>query len=145
MDDHTPPPDDAPRRGRPTKFTDEIALGIAQCIVDGNFRYVAGARFGVGKRTFQTWMRSGLNFPDSQYGTFRRLILECEAEAERVALRAIMRAGLEDDPKHLEWWLERKFPERWGRFRGELAELKRRMRELERELMAREIADRQPD
>lgn len=132
-------PDDSPPRGRPAKLTDEVALGICQAILDGSFRYQAGRLFGVARRTFQTWMSTGRRFPDGLYGTFRRLVLESEAEWERKAVKAINRAGLDDDPRHMEWLLERKYPQRWGRYRGELGELKRRIADLEK--LLRETAD----
>ena len=81
----------------------------------------------------------GRDYPDGLYGTFRRLVLESEAEAERLAVLSVYRVGREDDPKYLTWWLERKFPQRWGRFRGELGELKRKIAELEA-LLTRETA-----
>lgn len=89
-------------------------------------------------------MKTGRDFPEGLYGTFRRLVIESEAEAERMAVRAIYRAGKEDDPKYLAWWLERKFPQRWGKYRGELGEMKRRIRELE-ELLERAITDREAE
>lgn len=142
MDAPPPNPEDAPRRGRPTKLTEELALAVSLCILEGNFRYVAGKRFGIPPGRFKRWMRQGRSFPEGLYGTFRTLILEAEAEAERIAVQKIIAVGKEDDPKHLEWWLERKFPQRWGKYRGELGEMKRRIRELE-ELLDRAIADRE--
>lgn len=144
MDAVPPNPDATPRRGRTPKLTDELALALAQSILDGNFRYVAAQQHSVGKRTFQRWMKTGRDFPEGLYGTFRRLVIESEAEAERMAVRAIYRAGKEDDPKYLAWWLERKFPQRWGKYRGELGEMKRRIRELE-ELLERAITDREAE
>lgn len=123
-------PDDKPNRGRPLKLTPDIALGVAQCILDGNFRTVAGKRFGISPTTFKRWMTAGRKFPDGIYGQFRSLVLESESEAERLAVAAILRAGREDDPRHLEWWLERKHPLRWGRLHGELSAMKRDLAEL---------------
>lgn len=40
--------------------------------------------------------------------------MEAEKTAEIKAVERIIAAGARD-PKHLEWWLERKFPDRWGR------------------------------
>ena len=117
--------------GRPTKLTDEIALGIAQGILDGNYRKVAAAKVGVPPRRLERWMAAGLKFPGGAYGVFRRLVLETEAEAERIAVAAVLEAGKTQDARHLEWWLERKFHARWGRHRGELAEVRRRLKELE--------------
>lgn len=133
-------PGDKPQRGRPKKLTVEIALGIAAAILEGNFRYVAGQAFGVSAERFRRWMQQGRRFPDGLYGQFRWVVLEAEAEAERRAVKSILAAGTADDPRHLEWWLERKFPQRWGRFRGELVLLRKRVAELEKML-----ADDPPD
>jgi hypothetical protein len=134
MDGNSNNPDDAPKRGRPTKLTDTLALSIALAILDGNYRYVAGRVYGVGKRTLVRWMQMGRRFPDGIYGQFRRLVVEAEAEWERAAVRSINLAGRVDDPKLLCWMLERKFPQRYGQWRGELGELKRRVKELEQQL-----------
>lgn len=123
-------PEDKPIRGRPPKLTDELAMSICEAILDGMFRYTAAKRFRVSANTVRRWMKAGNEFPDGIYGTFRSLVLECEAEAERKAVKAILKAGHDEDPKHLEWWLERKFPQRWSRYRGELRELKRELEEL---------------
>ena len=128
----TPHPDDAPRRGRPTKLTPDIALGVAQCILDGMFRYTSGKRFGVSSTTFRRWMAMGRKFPDGIYGQFRTLVLDSEAEAERIIVKALLSLGKDGDSAALRFWLERKFPERWGRYRGELIELRREMAEIKR-------------
>jgi hypothetical protein len=123
-------PDDKKKGGRPTKLTPEITLNIAMSILEGNFRNVAAKRHGVGLRTLTRWLNLGKEYPDGVYGEFWRTIVEAEAEAELSCVAAIVRAGKTEDPKHLQWWLERKFPERWGRYRGELAELKKELAEL---------------
>ena len=53
-----------------------------------------------------------------------------EAGFEAKAVAGINAAG-QDDPKFWCWLLERKYPQRWGRYRGELGELKRRIKQLE--------------
>lgn len=128
--DPPPNPDDGSNRGRPTKLTDEVAIGICQAILDGLFRNQAAKIFRVCPRTLKRWLANGKRHPEGVYGTFRHLLLECEGQCERKAVAAIMRAGFDDDAKHLEWWLERKYPQRWSRYRGELADLKREMAEL---------------
>jgi len=103
-----------PRRaGRPTKLTPEVADRICQAIAGGNYREVAAAWAGIGERTLRDWMRRGEN-PRSVYHDFRRRVLEAEQAAEIRAVGLIM-ASAAKDPKHAEWWLQRKHPERWGR------------------------------
>lgn len=126
-----PNQDPAPR-GRPLKLTEELILGICQAILDGNFRYVAAAKFKISPSALRRWLQLGKKFPDGIYGQLLALVRESEATAEATFVKAVTAAGAADDPKYLCWWLERKFPQRWGRYRGELADLKREVRDLKR-------------
>lgn len=49
------------------------------------------------------------------YAEFYQALIEAEMEAEIMALAVIRKTGTQKDPRHLQWWLERKFPSRWGR------------------------------
>ncbi|QEL15866.1 hypothetical protein [Limnoglobus roseus] len=132
-----PNPDDADgnRRGRPTKLTAKLAEAFVQLILHGQFRSTACATLNVSPRTFLNWMRSGRKYQASVYGHFYRAVVSAEAETEAKAVAEVLEAGRSADPKYLVWWLERKFPHRWGRDRGELVEVKKRLKELE-ELIA---------
>ena len=123
-----PNPDDVPPP--PRKLTPEVIAGFRQIILEGNFRAVAAKRLGIGQRTFHRWMALGKKYPDGVYGRLRQAVLEAEAAAERLAVRGVLLAGHTEDARHLEWWLERKYPERWGRGRGELVALTREVAEL---------------
>lgn len=117
--------------GRPKKLTEKLIVAVCDVILAGNFRCVAGRMFGVSPRTFRRWMAMGKRFPEGLYGKFRRCVLESESVAEVRAVGDITRAG-KTDVEHLKWWLERKYPQRWGRYRGELGEIKRKLKELEK-------------
>jgi hypothetical protein len=119
------------RGGRPTVLTPEIQDLLCQAIRDGNYREVAAEWVGVSTRTLSRWMTDGKRKPDTVYGRFRRAVLEAERCAEMKMVEAVMRAAA-SDPKHAQWWLERKFPERWAANRIELRELKGRVEELEK-------------
>jgi hypothetical protein len=41
-------------------------------------------------------------------------VVRAERDAE-IAMGALVCAAAKVDAKHAEWWLERKFPKRWGR------------------------------
>lgn len=131
MSTGTPPNPDDGSPPVPRKLTSPLVAAVAEMIVQGNFRSTVAQRLRIGQRTFKRWMQLGKGYPDGIYGHFRASVVAAEAEAESRAVRAIMAAG-QDDPKHLQWWLERKFPERWGKYRGELLELKREIAELKR-------------
>jgi hypothetical protein len=121
-------PDDGPPP--PRKLTEAVIQGVRRIILEGNFRSVAAKRMRVGLRTFDRWMALGRRYPEGIYGRLRQAVLEAEAAAERLAVRGVLLAGHTEDARHLEWWLERKHPERWGRYRGELADLKKDVAEL---------------
>lgn len=100
--------------GRPTKLTPEVEEKILRALRGGNFREVAAAYAGVAKRTFLDWMKAGKDNPDSRMGEFRARVVEAEKGAELHAVATIIKAGGKDH-RAMEWFLERKFPERWGR------------------------------
>ena len=99
-----------PKIGRPTKLTPEVQAKIVLAISGGNYRQVAAEWAGIPPDTLAHWMGRHRE----PYLSFRHAVLEAEKMAEIGAVALIMKAAKED-PKHAEWWLERKFHERWGR------------------------------
>lgn len=120
---------DAKRRGRPSKLTPDIRTKICETIAGGNFREVAAEAAGVPLRTFYSWMRKGKAAPSGAYAEFVQAVLEAERGAEIRCVRLVLEAAAAD-PRHAQWWLERKYPERWSAARGEIAELRRQVRDL---------------
>lgn len=102
------------KAGRPTKLTPGLQATLVEFIDAGNYRCVAAQAVGVGERTLRDWMKRGEDEPDSIYADFRREVLEAEAAAERRMVAIVVMAAAED-PKHAQWYLERKFHQRWGR------------------------------
>ena len=127
--------------GRPVKLTEQLIEGFRVVLLAGNYRTVAARLFSVSPRTLRRWMATGREFPDGIYGRFRDAVIRAEAEFEVTAVATITAAG-RDDPWLLLKFLERRYPQRWGPYRGELGELKRRIRKLERML---DDLGRQPD
>lgn len=102
---------------------DKITAGLRA----GNFRATSAEQAGVPVRTFREWMRRGKE-KDEPYHTFRRAVLMAEKEAEAHAVGLVMKHA-ENDPKHAEWWLSHRFPERWAdqerkRIRAEIKQQK---------------------
>jgi hypothetical protein len=96
--------------GRPTKLSAELQARLCEAIRSGNYRETAAQWAGVSPETLSRWMhRKG-----ARYDAFRRAVLEAERAAEIRAVALVMKAAA-DDPAHARWWLERKFPDRWGR------------------------------
>lgn len=121
---------DHDRGGRPTKLTEGLIAAVIELIRQFNFREVAARSLGFTPRSFRRWMSLGRSAPGGIYGRFRRAVLQAESEAEQSAVKLIIEAGKTVDPKHLEWWLERRFPHRWSKGRSELWALKKELAEL---------------
>jgi hypothetical protein len=120
--------------GRPPLATPELVASLVACIADGNFRETAAALVGISPRTLSRWMAKGKKDPDGPYGHVYSAIVRAEGTAEGGAVKRICDAGDAEGGSvdHLKWWLERKFPERWGRDRGEITRLKKRLADLEK-------------
>lgn len=100
--------------GRPPKLSDEVVEKLCQALSAGNYRNVAAEWAGISARVLREWMRRGKEQKAGPFRDFRRRVLEAEKAAEIRAVGLIMKAA-QDDPRHAEWWLERKFNDRWGR------------------------------
>lgn len=101
-------------RGRPCQLTPEITAKVVQAISGGNYRQVAAQWAGVSARTFHEWVAKGKRQSSGIYVDFLQAILEAERAAEIRMVALVMKAAAED-PRHAEWWLERKCHDRWGR------------------------------
>lgn len=99
--------------GRPTKLTKDVQDKICSALRAGNFRTVAAQWAGVPLRTFYEWMGRGKEEPDRPEAKFRQAVIEAEKAAEVRAVGLIMSAA-QSDPKHAEWWLSHRWPERWA-------------------------------
>lgn len=102
-------------RGRPSKFTNEIKDNICEYIAQGNYLDTACRLAGVDYSTFRGWMVKGEHEGKGEYFEFLRQVRLAEAQAESERVRLILQAGRLDDWKANAWYLERKYPERWGK------------------------------
>lgn len=100
--------------GRPPKLSPEVVEKLCQALSAGNYRNVAAEWAGISVGTLHDWMRRGKEQRTGKFRDFRRRVLEAEKAAEIRAVGLVMQAA-KDDARHAEWWLERKFNERWGR------------------------------
>jgi transposase len=107
-----------PGAGRPrlldTPEGQEKAARCLQALRGGNFRNVACDWAGIAESSFREWMAEGEKGTRQSSVDFRRQVLEAEKAAEIRAVALVMKAAA-NDPRHAEWWLERKHPDRWGR------------------------------
>jgi transposase len=100
--------------GRRTKLTPELADEIAQTIESGNYAETAASASGIHKATFYRWLERGENASSGLYKDFHDAVRRAEALAEARAIRVVQDA-MPKDWKAAMTYLERKFPERWGR------------------------------
>jgi len=94
--------------GRPTKYTDATVNQILESIHNGNYAVVAARKAGICEDTFYEWIKTKPEFSEA--------VKKEESVAEEFHVARII-AG-EKNWTSSAWWLERKFPKRWGRDRG---------------------------
>lgn len=101
------------RPGPKTKLTPEVQERLCTALRGGNFRKTACAWAGIPYRSFHEWMLKGERKKSGPLAEFRRAVIEAEKAAEIRAVALVLKAA-EKDPRHAEWWLSHRFPERWA-------------------------------
>lgn len=101
--------------GRPTKLTPERAKIIADAIAAGNYYETACALAGVDYTTVRKWIQKGEKAQKGALFEFVKAVKKAEAFAEAERIKRIREAAKEGNWQADAWWLERRFPERWGR------------------------------
>lgn len=100
--------------GRPTKLTPEVQEKILQALRAGNYAHVAAQYAGIHEATFYRWMQQGEQEPEGEYREFREAVMATTAAAEVRAVAHIQQA-MPEDWKAAATFLERRYPDRWGR------------------------------
>jgi transposase-like protein len=100
--------------GRPDKLTPQVQERIIQAVRGGNYVEVAARYAGIDKAQFYRWLERGEREKAGKFRDFRNAIKDAEAAAEAEAV-AQVRLAARDSWQAGMTWLERKFPERWGR------------------------------
>ncbi|MCY1703649.1 hypothetical protein [Deinococcus sp. SL84] len=108
--------------GRKTKLTPELQAEFVKVLRSGNWIETACSYVGIHPDTYYEWMKRGeSSSPSNQiYRAFRDAVLEARAAAEMECVIRIRMAGSKGNVKADMWFLERSFPERWGRRRVEV-------------------------
>lgn len=91
---------------RPPKFTPDRQQLILEAISAGATRKAAALHAGIDDATLYRWMQ--------RYASFATHIARAEADVELRCTTLILNAA-ETDPRHAEWWLERRRTEDYGR------------------------------
>ncbi len=100
---------------RPTKLTKELQAKACELLaVDGLFRREVAALVGIDEVTFSRWYHKGSAEERGIYHEFFLAVNLAEAACQQAAL-ATIKAAATKNPKHLQWFLSRRFPHQWGR------------------------------
>ena len=100
-------------RGQPTKLTPEIQKTICEELRVGSYVETAVVIAGIHRSTFYRWLKRGEE-GDPEYVEFCDTVKKAIAEAEIDAVKRIRDAG-KNTWQAVAWWLERRFPHKWGR------------------------------
>ena len=100
--------------GRMAKLTPEVQEKIVSAIRAGNYANVAAEYAGIGERTFYRWLHNGQEAQSGIYRQFWRAVKSAERESEVRAV-AIIQKHMADNWQAAMTYLERKYPDRWGR------------------------------
>ena len=110
-----------PKQGRPTKLTTEVQDKIVRAVATGNWLDTACAYAGVDASTVRRWMAKGEGDDAPEpFRSFCTSIKGAKAEAEVRAVALIQKAAQDGTWQASAWYLERSFPDRWGRHRLEI-------------------------
>lgn len=97
------------------KLTPERSRKIIKAIKEGSPHETAAASAGIAPSTFYDWLAKGEQYETGVYREFAEKIRQAEAIAESERIRRINKAGKEGDWKADAWYLERRYPDKWGR------------------------------
>lgn len=100
--------------GRTTKLNPERQAIIVEAVREGNAIEVAAQAAGISHQTFYNWLERGEKAESGIYFEFFEAIKKAESEAEQYHVANIKKAS-KKQWQAAAWWLERKFPDRWGR------------------------------
>lgn len=99
---------------RPSKLTPERQRLIATAIAAGNSRDMAARYAGVAPQTMFIWLAKGRAATSGMYHDFAEAVEKADADATVTAV-ANIRQAMRDSWQAAAWWLERRWPDEWGR------------------------------
>ena len=106
---------------RPTKLTKEVQERILQAVSAGNYLDTAAQYAGIDASTMRRWVVKGEapNAPEP-YRSFCTALKSARATAEVRSVALIQSAATNGTWQAAAWYLERSYPDRWGRTRVEV-------------------------
>ena len=100
--------------GRPSKLTPDVQGRVLAAISAGNTRATAAAYARVGLSTLMAWLARGEKATRGQYREFLDAVKNAEADAVVTSV-ALVRKAASEHWQAAAWWLERRYPDEWGR------------------------------
>lgn len=107
------------KRGRKPKLTKELIKKATDIIRMGNYTETACEYLGIHKSTWYKWLSAGEKANSGLKREFFDAIKKAEAEAQIRNLGIIQQAAKENW-QAAAWYLERKFPDQWGKKKYEV-------------------------
>lgn len=101
--------------GRQCKLTPETQQKIVNAIAEGNYLETAAALGGISCTTFFRWLQEGEQAAAGAKRDFWEAVKKAEAEAEALRVSRINKAGRDGNWQADAWYLERRYPDRWGK------------------------------
>ena len=111
-----------------TKLTSDVQEKIVQALGAGNYQEAAASFAGISKATFFAWLDRGRiertrleegekpRKAESIYLDFVDAVENARAQAQVRHVANITKAGADGTWQASAWWLERSYPQQWGRF-----------------------------
>jgi len=135
--------------GRKTKLNEEKIKELCAALPTALYVETAANMVGIPHRTLRHWLKRGREarakaerdhtpIPKSEqiYASLAEEIRKAVASSQIHALRCVHEAATAGQWQAAAWLLERRFPNLFGRDRGEVRALKKRIEELEAQLAA---------
>jgi len=98
------------------KLTEEMIEKAAKLIAAGNYHKTVAQYLGIHEATWWRWLQKG-ETAKSKRSIYRKLyeaVKKAEAEAQ-IRNVAIIQKAAQETWQAAAWWLERRYPELWGR------------------------------
>src|SRR5262245_51006007 len=117
---------------RPTKLTPQLQEHVCRLVAAGVPKETAARASGLAPSSLRAWPAKGRK-GRVVYVAFLAALKKAEAEAEAAAF-AVVRTAAPTCWQAAAWVLERRWPQRYGRDRREIAELRRQVQGIERDM-----------
>ena len=100
---------------RKPKLTEELIKEAYKLVSAGNYIKDVYPILGIGSTTWFRWLREGEAAKSGIKRQFWQTIKKAEKDAVARNVALIQRAAQEGNWQAAAWWLERKYPEQWGK------------------------------